>query len=42
VAEVTAVVVVTAFGQRDRIELARDAGAMAYLVKNHSAIWRLE
>lgn len=33
VAEVTAVVVVTAFGQRDRIELARDAGAMAYLVK---------
>ena len=33
VSEMTAVVVVTAFGQRDRIEQARDAGAMAYLVK---------
>ena len=31
--ERTAVVVVTAFGQRDRVEQARDAGAMAYLVK---------
>lgn len=29
----TAVVVITAFGQRDRVEQARDAGAMAYLVK---------
>ncbi len=29
----TAVVVVTAFGQRERVEQARDAGAMAYLVK---------
>ena len=29
----TAVVVVTAFGQRERIEQARDAGAMAYVVK---------
>lgn len=33
VSEDTAVVVVTAFGQRDRIAQARDAGAMAYLVK---------
>jgi len=33
VADRTAVVVVTAFGQRDRVEQARDAGAMAYLVK---------
>ena len=33
VASTTAVVVVTAFGQRDRVEQARDAGAMAYLVK---------
>ena len=33
VSEVTAVVVVTAFGQRDRVAQARDAGAMAYLVK---------
>ena len=33
VADITAVVVVTAFGQRDRVEQARDAGAMAYLVK---------
>lgn len=33
VAESTAVVVVTAFGQRERIERARDAGAMGYLVK---------
>jgi two-component system, response regulator PdtaR len=33
VSEVTAVVVVTAFGQRERIAQARDAGAMAYLVK---------
>lgn len=33
VAESTAVVVVTAFGQRERIEQARDAGAMGYLVK---------
>lgn len=31
--EQTAVVVVTAFGQRERVEQARDAGAMAYLVK---------
>lgn len=31
--EITAVIVVTAFGQRERIEQARDAGAMAYLVK---------
>lgn len=29
----TAVVVITAFGQRERVEQARDAGAMAYLVK---------
>ena len=33
VSDVTAVVVVTAFGQRERIALARDAGAMAYVVK---------
>ena len=33
VADRTAVVVITAFGQRDRVERARDAGAMAYLVK---------
>jgi AmiR/NasT family two-component response regulator len=33
VSDVTAVVVVTAFGQRERIALAREAGAMAYLVK---------
>ena len=33
VADSTAVVVVTAFGQRDRIAQARDAGAMGYLVK---------
>lgn len=33
VSEMTAVVVVTAFGQRDRVDMARDAGAMAYLVK---------
>jgi AmiR/NasT family two-component response regulator len=33
VSETTAVVVVTAFGQRERVALARDAGAMAYLVK---------
>ena len=33
VSEDTAVIVVTAFGQRDRIAQARDAGAMAYLVK---------
>jgi response regulator NasT len=33
VGETTAVIVVTAFGQRDRIVQARDAGAMAYLVK---------
>jgi response regulator NasT len=33
VSEMTAVVVVTAFGQRDRVLQARDAGAMAYLVK---------
>ena len=33
VAESTAVVVVTAFGQRERIAQARDAGAMGYLVK---------
>jgi len=33
VADRTAVVVVTAFGQRERVEQARDAGAMAYLVK---------
>lgn len=33
VADRTAVVVITAFGQRDRVEQARDAGAMAYLVK---------
>ena len=33
VADSTAVVVVTAFGQRERIEQARDAGAMGYLVK---------
>ena len=33
VSDTTAVVVVTAFGQRDKVEQARDAGAMAYLVK---------
>ena len=33
VSEATAVVVITAFGQRERVEQARDAGAMAYLVK---------
>ena len=33
VSESTAVVVVTAFGQRERIAQARDAGAMGYLVK---------
>ena len=33
VADETAVVVVTAFGQRDRVTQAREAGAMAYLVK---------
>ena len=33
ISETTAVVVVTAFGQRERIGQARDAGAMAYLVK---------
>ncbi len=33
VSEATAVVVVTAFGQRERVAQARDAGAMAYLVK---------
>ena len=33
VADSTAVVVVTAFGQRERIAQARDAGAMGYLVK---------
>ncbi len=33
VSEATAVVVVTAFGQRERIAQARDAGAMGYLVK---------
>lgn len=33
VSELTAVVVVTAFGQRERVAQARDAGAMAYLVK---------
>ncbi len=33
VSDTTAVVVVTAFGQRDRVAQARDAGAMAYLVK---------
>lgn len=33
VSDVTAVVMVTAFGQRERIALARDAGAMAYVVK---------
>ena len=33
VSDETAVVVVTAFGQRDHISQARDAGAMAYLVK---------
>jgi response regulator NasT len=33
VSATTAVVVVTAFGQRERIEQARDAGAMAYVVK---------
>jgi two-component system, response regulator PdtaR len=31
--EQTAIVVVTAFGQRERVGQARDAGAMAYLVK---------
>ena len=38
VSDLTAVVVVTAFGQRDRVEQARDAGAMAYLVKPVSRI----
>ncbi len=33
VGEVTAVVVVTAFGQRDLVEQAAQAGAMGYLVK---------
>jgi response regulator NasT len=33
VSEGTAVVVVTAFGQRERVMQARDAGAMAYVVK---------
>lgn len=33
VSDSTAVVVVTAFGQRERIAQARDAGAMGYLVK---------
>ena len=33
VSETTAVVVVTAFGQRERVAQARDAGAMAYVVK---------
>ena len=33
VADRTAVVVVTAFGQRERVDQAREAGAMAYLVK---------
>jgi two-component system, response regulator PdtaR len=33
VSDRAAVVVVTAFGQRDRVAQARDAGAMAYLVK---------
>jgi response regulator NasT len=33
VSDTTAVVVVTAFGQRERVAQARDAGAMAYLVK---------
>lgn len=33
ISETTAVVVVTAFGQRERISQAREAGAMAYLVK---------
>lgn len=33
VSDRAAVVVITAFGQRDRVEQARDAGAMAYLVK---------
>lgn len=33
VSDITAVVVVTAFGQRERVSQARDAGAMAYLVK---------
>ena len=33
VSDVTAVIVVTAFGQRERVAQARDAGAMAYLVK---------
>ena len=38
VSDLTAVVVVTAFGQRDRVEQARDAGAMAYLVKPVSRV----
>ena len=38
VADSTAVVVVTAFGQRDRVAQARDAGAMAYLVKPVSRV----
>ncbi len=33
VSESTAVIVVTAFGQKERVAQARDAGAMAYLVK---------
>ena len=33
VSQRTAVVVITAFGQRERVVQARDAGAMAYLVK---------
>ena len=33
VSERTAVVVVTAFGQRERVAQARDAGAMGYLIK---------
>lgn len=33
VSEATAVIVVTAFGQKERVAQARDAGAMAYLVK---------
>lgn len=33
VSDVAAVVVVTAFAQRERVDQARDAGAMAYVVK---------
>ena len=33
VSDLTAVVVVTAFGQRERVTQAREAGAMSYLVK---------